>query len=410
MPALAISNEGRSQFTTTLERLPTSNVYETGSHAWTQPQQKPANQPVFIVDDEDLNIRVARKYLRTWGYERVNSTNDPREAVARITSEQPDLILLDVMMPEIDGLQILRELRSNETTRHLPVIILTAHVDDEIRRKAIEYGANDFLSKPIDPIELLPRVRNLLSLRSHQRWLENTSERLESEVRRRTAALVKAEQNIVNCLARAAEYRDNETGRHVVRVGRYAALIAESLGMSRDYCRLIGEAAKLHDVGKIGITDSILLKTGKLDPDEFKTMQKHCGMGLQVLQQITEEDFNSFRRHVQMGACILDVVDSPMLAMASQIAMTHHEKWDGSGYPTGLSGEQIPLEGRITAVGDVFDALSSRRPYKPAFPLEKCDAILKEGRGTHFDPRVLDAFFDRRDEVVAIQRELADPE
>jgi putative two-component system response regulator len=313
-----------------------------------------------------------------------------------------------VMMPDISGLDILRELRSVNATRHLPVIVLTAHVEDSIKRQAVELGANDFLGKPIDPLELLPRVRNLLSLRSHQHWLEQTSERLEAEVRRRTAALVKAEQNIVNCLARAAEYRDNETGRHVVRVGRYAALIAETLGQSSEYSKLIREAAKLHDVGKIGIPDSILLKTGKLDPDEFATMQQHCGMGLQVLQQISQDDFHSFRRHVQMGASILDAIDSPLLAMASQIAMTHHEKWDGSGYPFGISGEQIPLEGRITAVADVFDALSTVRPYKPAFPLEKCYAILEEGRGTHFDPRILDAFFQRRDEAVAIQMEFSD--
>ena len=382
---------------------------EVGDHSWMQPHEKPADQQIFIVDDEELNVRVARKYLRMSGFDRVTSTTDPAEAVARIKREQPDLVLLDVMMPEISGLDILRQLRADDVARHLPVIILTAHVENEIKQQAIELGANDFLGKPIDPLELLPRVRNLLSLRSHQRWLENTSEHLESEVRRRTAALVKAEQNIVNCLARAAEYRDNETGRHVVRVGQYAALIAKSLGLSNDYCKLIKEAAKLHDVGKIGIPDSILLKTGKLDPDEYQLMQQHCGMGLQVLQQITQEDFQSFRRHVQMGASILDVVDSPLLAMASQIAMTHHEKWDGKGYPFGLSGEQIPLEGRITAVGDVFDALSSRRPYKPAFPLEKCYTILQEGRGTHFDPCVLDAFLDHRDEAVAIQMQYADP-
>lgn len=409
MVASALLHEEPLVCTGHVKQLLHPKPFELDNRSWTTPQ-KPSEQQIFIVDDEELNIRVARKYLRTWGFERVSSTTEPAEAVARIKAEQPDLILLDIMMPEISGLDILRELRADEASRHLPVIILTAHIEDEIRREAIEIGANDFLGKPIDPIELLPRVRNLLSLRAHQRWLENTSEHLESEVKRRTAALVRAEQNIVNCLARAAEYRDNETGRHVVRVGRYTSLIAEALGMNADYCKLIGEAAKLHDVGKIGIPDSILLKTGKLDPDEFKLMQEHCGKGLQVLQQIGEDEFHAFRRHVQMGASILDVIDSPLLAMASQIAMTHHEKWDGSGYPFGLSGEQIPLEGRITAVGDVFDALSSRRPYKPAFPLEKCYAIMTEGRGTHFDPRVLDAFLEHRDEAVAIQLQFADPE
>lgn len=407
---LAPANDVLSQSSIELKNLGLIKLAGDDGRPWTQPPVKQNNQQIFIIDDEELNIRVARKYLRMSGFNRVDSTTDPGEAVSRIKREQPDLVLLDIMMPEISGLDILRELRTDEMCRHLPVIILTAHVEDEIKREAIEIGANDFLSKPIDPIELLPRVRNLLSLREHQRWLENTSETLEREVQRRTAALVRAEQNIVNCLARAAEYRDNETGRHVIRVGHYAALIAEALGMDANYCALIMEAAKLHDVGKIGIPDSILLKTGKLDPDEFRMMQKHCGMGLQVLTQITQEDIQYVRSHVQMGASILDVIDSPLLAMASQIAMTHHEKWDGTGYPFGLSCEQIPLEGRITAVGDVFDALSSRRPYKPAFPLEKCYAILKEGRGTHFDPRVLDAFLARRDDAVAIQMQYADPE
>jgi putative two-component system response regulator len=233
---------------------------------------------------------------------------------------------------------------------------------------------------------------------------------LEAEVRRRTAALVKAEQNIINCLARAAEYRDNDTGRHVIRVGGYAALIAEAMGFDETFVKLIQDAAKLHDVGKIGIPDSILLKTGKLDPDECSVMRKHCSMGIHVLQQCDESDFEAFRRHVQMGANILDEIDSPLLALASRIALTHHEKWDGSGYPFGLAGEQIPMEGRITAVADVFDALSTRRPYKPAFPLEKCFAILMEGKGTHFDPQVVDAFLSRKDTVVAIQMRYSEPE
>jgi putative two-component system response regulator len=256
---------------------------------------------------------------------------------------------------------------------------------------------------------MLPRIRNLLTMRAQQKWLENTSERLEVEVWRRTAALMEAEQHIVHCLARAAEYRDNDTGRHVIRVGLYAALIAKALGLGENYVRLIAQAAQLHDVGKIGIPDVVLLKTGRLDPSEMKVMQHHCVMGEQVIEDLTEEDQQAFRRHVQMGASILGPTSSPLLKMASQIALTHHERWDGTGYPFGLTGEQIPLEGRITAVADVFDALSSRRPYKPAFPLEKCYAILEEGRGKHFDPRILDAFLAHRDEAVAIQIEHADP-
>ena len=363
---------------------------------WMTPHDDPMTQQIFIVDDEELNIRVARKYLRTWGFNRVTATTDPVDALERIQRDQPDLILLDIMMPEISGIDILRELRANESTRYIPVIILTAHAEDEIKHAALELGANDFLSKPIEPLEMLPRVRNLLTLRSHQNCLAKSAQLLEEEVRRRTAALVKSEHHVVQCLARAAEYRDNDTGRHVIRVGKYAALIANKLGLGQDYAKLIEEAAKLHDVGKIGIPDSILLKSGELDPEESRAMRKHCGMGLTVLHQINDDDYQAFRGHVQMGANILSDVDSPMLMMASQIALTHHEKWDGSGYPLGLSGEQIPLEGRITAVADVFDALRSTRPYKPAFPLEKCYAILAEGRGSHFDPQVVDAFLDLR--------------
>lgn len=380
------------------------------SVSWARPRSNTNSPTIFIVDDEELNIRVARKYLRTWGYERVESTIEPLEAVERIHRVRPDLVLLDIMMPGISGMDLLKELRSHESTRHLPVIILTAYVDEDIKHQALELGANDFLNKPIDPLEMLPRVRNLLALREYQRFLEQSSQLLEDEVRRRTAALVKAEQFIIRCLARAAEYRDNDTGRHVVRVGSYAGLIAETLGMGDDFVKLIKDAAQLHDVGKIGIPDSILLKTGKLDPSEFEEMKQHCAKGIYVLQQIEPSDFEAYRRHVQMGASILDEEESPLLRMASRIALTHHEKWDGTGYPFGISGEQIPIEGRITAVADVFDALSSRRPYKPAFPLEKCFSILLEGRGTQFDAKVLDAFLSRRDEIVAIQMQLSDSE
>lgn len=390
-------------------RAPDWPLIAVATPDWTFPSPDVVNQHIFIVDDEDLNVRVAKKYLHTWGFTRVSSTTDSVDAVERIHRERPDLILLDVMMPDVSGLDILRELRLDEATRHLPVIILTAHSEDEVKHEALKLGANDFLGKPIDPFELQPRVRNLMALRAHQKWLEQTSERLEAEVQRRTAALVRAELHVVNCLARAAEYRDNETGKHVLRVGRFAALIAKSLGCGDEFVKLIGEAAKLHDVGKIGIPDDIMFKTGKLDSEEFDLMREHCNLGLNVLQPNRSEDLQTLRRHAQMGASILTAVESPLLAMASQIAMTHHEKWDGSGYPFGLAGEQIPIEGRITAVADVFDALSSQRPYKPAFQLETCYEILREGRGSHFDPRVLDAFLAEHDEVLAIQRQFAEP-
>lgn len=377
---------------------------------WPFPSQTPSDQRIFIVDDEPINIRVARKYLKSWGFEKIDSTSDPTEAVERIDREQPDLLLLDIMMPDVSGLDILSQLREKLTTRHLPVVILTAHVEDDVRHQAMIRGANDFLVKPIDPLELKPRVTNLLALRAYQKCLEQHAERLESEVRRRTAELDAAQHHVVHCLARAAEFRDNDTGRHIVRVGLYSGLIARQLGLGEDFSQLIEQAAKLHDVGKIGIPDAVLLKTGKLDADEFREMQKHCDLGLHVIHDKSDNDLSLLRRHSQMGASILDQADTPLLRMASQIALTHHERWDGAGYPLRLQGDAIPLVGRIVAVADVFDALSTRRVYKPAFPLDRCFEILIEGRGTQFDPRVLDAFLARREEAIAIQIRHADAE
>ncbi len=383
---------------------------EGNNSAWSVPHEKMEQSRILIVDDEDLNIRVVRKYLRSWGFNNISASTDPQEVVALIRKEQPDLVLLDVMMPEISGLDLLKILREDPLTAHLPVIILTAHFEEEVKYQALKLGANDFLSKPIDAFELLPRVRNLLALRVHQNWLERTSERLEEEVQRRTASLVAAEQHIVQCLARAAEFRDNDTGRHIIRVGKYSALIARGLGLGETYAKTIEQAAKLHDVGKIGIPDSILLKAGKLDPDEMEMMRSHCDLGGHVLMNAPDETCTVFRSHVNMGAAILNDLDSPLLRMAASIVETHHEKWDGSGYPRKLKGEQIPLEGRIVAVADVFDALSMRRPYKPPFPIEKCFSILLEDAGSHFDPRVLDAFLSQGSEAIAIQLQHSDLE
>ncbi len=376
---------------------------------WAKPNIELKDQRIFIVDDEDLNIRVARKYLRSWGYEKIESTNQPTEAVHRIRQADPHLVLLDVMMPEVSGLELLAQLRALEETKHLPIVILTAHIEDSVKHEALELGANDFLSKPIDPLELQPRVRNLLHLSVHQRWLEETSVRLEAEVKRRTESLVAAQHQVIHCLARASEYRDNDTGHHIIRVGAYAAMIARKLGLDEEYVQTIEQAAKLHDVGKIGIPDAILHKPGKLDDQEMYHMKTHCDLGLHVITSLNDEQESvANRKHVQMGASILEMDDSPVLSMAAQIALTHHEKWDGSGYPFGLAGEQIPLEGRITAVADVFDALSSIRPYKPAFSPDKCREILSEGRGKHFDPKVLDAFMIAFDEAIQIRVKYSD--
>jgi putative two-component system response regulator len=390
---------------TRLDRL---RIESTLSIAGLHAQTGIESSRIAIIDDDSLNVRVSRKYLESWGFRNIVSTTDPTEAVRLIQGSSPDLVLLDVMMPDVSGLQILEILRSSPLTAYTPVVVLTAVPEDDVKRTALSLGANDFLSKPIDPNELLPRIRNLLTLKHYQNQLRRSSEILEAEVRRRTVALESAYRHVIHCLARAAEYRDNDTGRHVIRVGLYASVIARSLGMPEAFVNMIGDAAKLHDVGKIGISDQILCKPGKLEPEEFEMMQRHCGLGREIIEPIDVKYQDVVRQHVTIGASILDMDGSEVLKMAASIAMSHHERWDGLGYPLGLSREQIPLEGRITAVADVFDAMSTRRTYKKAISTENCFEALKQESGSHFDPQVVDAFLRCRDEVTRIQLAHAD--
>ena len=362
-----------------------------------------ADALIMIVDDEPLNIRVASRLLRLEGYRRFITSENPADAVRMIKQNSPDLLLLDLMMAEVSGFDILREVRSCEGVDFTPIVILSASTDRESRLRALELGATDFINKPIDPSELAPRVRNILAMKRYQDRLKNYSHDLEQAVRLRTAELEASRQDVIHCLARAAEYRDDDTGKHVIRVGRYARLIGEAMGFSAAEADVLEQAAQLHDVGKIGIPDSILHKPGKLTEDEFDFMRKHCGFGKHILQRMSEEEEVSSRKHVQIGALILEAGSSPVLDLASRIALTHHEWWDGSGYPLGLSGEEIPIEGRITAIADVFDALSTRRCYKAAMPLDRCFEIIRDESGTHFDPAVHDAFVKQRAEILEVQ-------
>ena len=248
----------------------------------------------------------------------------------------------------------------------------------------------------------------MLTVKRHHDHMEQYAHELEAEVLRRTAELARSRQEVIHCLARAAEFRDDDTGRHVLRVGKYARLIGAELGWKGERLNMLEQAAQLHDIGKIGIPDSILLKPGKLGPEEIEIMHKHAGFGKRIMETLPEHESNVLRKHTELGSRLLQETDSPILALASTISLSHHEKWDGSGYPLGLAGEDIPIEGRITAVADVFDALSSKRPYKPPFPLLKCFELLEEGRGKHFDPLVLDAFFRCRPEIVKTQLQYAD--
>ena len=252
------------------------------------------------------------------------------------------------------------------------------------------------------------RVQNALTVKRHHDHLINHAAELEKQVRIRTEQIEKSREQIIHCLARAAEYRDNETGEHVIRVGKYCSVIALQLGFAPSYCREIELAAQLHDVGKIGIPDSVLLNPGKLSHEEFDIMKTHCGLGTQIMEPLADSEGQRVRRHADMGGFIMDGVDSPMLELAAIIARTHHEKWDGTGYPNQIKGENIPIEGRICCVADVYDALCSERPYKPKFPIKKCLEIMLSERGTRFDPIVLDAFFDKIAEIEEIRKKYDD--
>ncbi len=363
-----------------------------------------ARAKVAIVDDEEVNILYVQRQLKEEGYRHFYSTVESTHALSLIYKCQPDVVLLDVRMPKVSGLEILELMREDQSLKRIPVIVLTACVEPNTKLQALKYGPSDFLAKPLDSSELLLRMKNLLTVKAYQDFLTAYSVELE----RQTAELATSRQEIINCLARAAEFRDDDTGNHVARVGRYAAIIADQLGFSKQDVELLEQAAQLHDIGKIGVEDSVLLKDGKLDPEEFERIKQHCSAGRSIIQPVSNGRAKDYQRHTAFGATLLGVSKIPIMKLAATIAQTHHEKWDGSSYPIGLAGEDIPIEGRITAVADVFDALSSKRPYKPAFPREKCFQILEEGRGKHFDPRVLDAFFARSHDIVQTQIEYAE--
>ncbi|MEZ5940690.1 MAG: response regulator [Planctomycetaceae bacterium] len=368
----------------------------------------PKNARIFVVDDEEHAIDAVAECLSDAGYANLQATVDSTDAVNLIREHRPDLVLLDIMMPEVSGIDILHVMSLDPELQHVPVIVLNSTSDREVRHICLELGVSDFVTKPIDPTELLPRVRNVLLNKLYCDQLAKHSESLEEQVRRRTAELAASRQEVVHCLARAGEYRDDDTGHHVYRVGKYVGIIARELGFSEQRVELLELAAQLHDIGKIGIPDAILHRPGKLAPEEYEVMKSHCAIALDIIQPLPAKESNILRSHSRIGASLLHVPSSPLLMLAARIAQTHHERWDGTGYPLGLKGDDIPIEGRMTAVADVYDALSSKRPYKPAFPREQCFEILEDGRGTHFDPKVLDAFFARSQDIVQVQIDYMD--
>lgn len=319
---------------------------------------------LLIVDDEERNVRLLQRVLERGGYRNIQCTSDSREVADCFHAFQPDAILLDLRMPHKDGFDVMRELSTLiAPTSFVPIIILTADATPEARQKALAAGASDFVTKPFDANEILLRVRNLLRTRF-------LNQNLEEKVYERTRDLEDAQVEILQRLAQAAEFRDDDTGRHTQRVAQIAAALAAELSCSEDEVHLIHQAAPLHDVGKIGIPDHILLKPGKL----------------------TDEEFAAMKQHTVIGANLLSNGHSPVMLLAERIALTHHERWDGKGYPRGLQGEEIPREGRILAVVDVFDALTHERPYKKAWPIEDALAEITRCMNAQFDPTVVNAF------------------
>ncbi len=378
-----------------------------------EPSSRPVVAPHFaeakllIADGHPAEVEAVLRHLRSAGYNRLVLA-DPGAVVERTLEESPDAVLLDLDGPQIGGLATLRKIRAERRIGHVPVLLLSAPSQREMMVRALDLGATDFVLKPVDFVQLLPRVRSALAIKAHHDHRVQFDERVEQRVRERTAELARTQLELIHCLGRAAEYRDNDTGRHVMRVGRYAGIVARQLGMDHRTVELIELAAPLHDLGKLGIPDAILLKPAKLDSAEFEIMRRHCSLGKRAFEPMSLDQWQFFQAHTRLGGEILEAAKSPVLEMASRIALTHHEKWDGTGYPLGLAGEDIPIEGRITAVADVFDALSSRRVYKPAIPLHECFTLMSAERGKHFDPRVLDAFIARHEEIVQTRIELAD--
>ena len=370
--------------------------------------EKIKSSKIMIIDDEPLLTRVVRRFLQSAGYQQFITVEDPREALTQINRHDPDLVLLDICMPHVSGIDILRARQSMSAIQFTPFIILSATSDSDTKRAALELGATEFLNKPVDPSDLILRVQNALLVKSHQDHLANYAEDLARQVELRTHELERSREQIIHCLAKAAEFRDNDTGKHVVRVGKYASIVAESLGFDSAFCRHIALAAQLHDVGKIGVPDDILLSPDKLSKESFQVMQRHCDLGCSIIEPLARHEIQMLRQRTKSEHLSREVLQSSMLIMAANIAKTHHENWDGSGYPRGLKENQIPIEGRITAVADVFDALSSSRRYKTAFSRAKCIEILQLETGRRLDPRVVEAFLRSLDDIEQVRFELSD--
>jgi len=341
---------------------------------------------ILIVDDEPANLKLLDKMLGSQGYQDLLLISDPREVIACYQSARPDIILLDINMPYLDGYQVMEQLKTLNDPLLPPIVILTAQSGKDYLLRALAAGARDFITKPFDRNELLMRVRNLLDAQLAHRLIHDQKNVLEKMIQKRTEELRHSRLQVVQRLGMAAEYRDEETGDHILRMSHISALLAKSAGWDEAQCELILNASPMHDIGKIGIPDAILLKPGKFEPNEWEIMKTHAAI----------------------GGKLLDGDDSDLMKMAREIALSHHEKWDGSGYPGRLAGESIPQAGRIAALADVFDALTSVRPYKKAWTIEAAVDMIKENSGKHFDPALVELFIQELDSIIKIRERFSE--
>ena len=339
------------------------------------------NAKILVADDQKLHSYFLERVLHQEGYKNIRCATEPAKVIAAITEFKPDLIVLDLIMPQVDGFQIMEQLIPFRQGHYLPILALSEDKGVDIRLKALQSGATDFLNKPYENIEILFRIRNMIEMRIMHMEVEDQNRALESKVAERTKDVRENQLDIIRRLAQAAEFRDNDTGLHIIRMSQYCAALAKALGLSETQCELVLTSSPLHDVGKIGIPDSILLKAGPLTAEEFEIMKTHTTIGAQLLA----------------GS------KSPLMKMAQSIALTHHEKWDGNGYPHRLKGEDIPFVGQICSVCDVFDALTSERPYKKAWTVEAAIETMQKDKGKHFNPQILDRFVEILPEILAIK-------
>lgn len=338
---------------------------------------------ILIVDDQKLHTFFLEKLLKKEGYESIMCLNDTKNISNVMKNYKPDLLVLDLLMPGIDSFQIIKQLKEQRKDNFLPILALSPEKDAESHHKALNSGATDFINIPFEDTEVLFRIRNMIESSLLHLEIRNQNQILEMKVQERTKELHDTRLEIIRRLAQAAEYRDNDTGAHIIRMSHYCARFGKTLGFSETQCNLLLNASPLHDVGKIGIPDSILLKPGKL----------------------TDEEFEIMKTHTTIGAEILSGSPSPLMKMAQTIALTHHEKWDGTGYPNKLKGDNIPLVGQICSVCDVFDALTSKRPYKRAWSVEEAVIEMKNMKNKHFNPHLIDQFENILPDIRKIKEE-----